>query len=69
MKNLKDILTESKSEDYEISLYFDDFDNDFYNVVSEIFFRYNQKDKEPTEEEFDKAVKSFKEKFFVDSDE
>jgi len=67
MKTLLERLTESKGKDFEITLYFDDFDNDFYNVMSEVFFRYSDNKEEPSEEDFDKAVKNFKEKFFTEN--
>ena len=45
MKNLKDKILESKGKNFEITLYFDDLKNDFYNTLSELMFRYNEANK------------------------
>ena len=66
MKNLKDKILESKGKNFEITLYFDDLKNDFYNTLSELMFRYNEVNKEPDEDELKEAFDWFIEKFFND---
>lgn len=66
MKNLKDKILESKGKNFEITLYFDDLKNDFYNTLSELMFRYNEVNKEPDKDELKEAFDWFVEKFFND---
>lgn len=66
MKNLKDKILESKGKNFEITLYFDDLKNDFYNTLSELMFRYNEANKEPDKDELKEAFDWFVEKFFND---
>jgi len=55
MKNLKEKIVESKFKKT-------DFNNDFYNVVSDLFYEY--RDDNIQEKNFDEAVENFKNKFF-----
>ena len=55
MKDLKEKIVESKFKKT-------DFNNDFYNVVSDLFYEY--RDDNIQEKNFDEAVENFKNKFF-----
>ena len=64
--NMKQITTflESKSKKIETNVSLDDFQNDLYNVLSDLMFEYNQTGKNVNKSEFEKAVKWFTEKFY-----
>ena len=64
--NLKQITTflESKSKKIETNVSLDDFQNDLYNVLSDLMFEYNQAGKNINKSEFEKAIKWFTEKFY-----
>ena len=68
MKNLKEILLEGKGIDLDVTIYGDDFNNDFYNAIAEVAYGYSKLNKDVSEDDFDKAVKFFKEKFFIEPD-
>ena len=64
--NMKQITTflESKGKKIETNVSLDDFQNDLYNVLSDLMFEYNQADKNVNKSEFEKAIKWFTEKFY-----
>ena len=64
--NLKQITTflESKSKKIETNVSLDDFQNDLYNVLTDLMFEYNQAGKNINKSEFEKAIKWFTEKFY-----
>lgn len=64
--NMKQITTflESKSKKIETNVSLDDFQNDLYNVLSDLMFEYNQAGKNVNKSEFEKAIKWFTEKFY-----
>ena len=64
--NMKQITTflESKSNKIETNVSLDDFQNDLYNVLSDLMFEYNQAGKNVNKSEFEKAIKWFTEKFY-----
>jgi len=63
MKQITTFL-ESKSKKIETNVSLDDFQNDLYNVLTDLMFEYNQAGKNVNKSEFEKAVKSFTEKFY-----
>ena len=64
--NMKQITTflESKGKKIETNISLDDFQNDLYNVLSDLMFEYNQEGKNVNKSEFEKAIKWFTEKFY-----
>ena len=64
--NMKQITTflESKGKKIETNISLDDFQNDLYNVLSDLMFEYNQAGKNVNKSEFEKAIKWFTEKFY-----
>ena len=64
--NMKQITTflESKGKKIETNVSLDDFQNDLYNVLSDLMFEYNQAGKNINKSEFEKAIKWFTEKFY-----
>ena len=64
--NMKQITTflESKGKKIETNISLDDFQNDLYNVLSDLMFEYNQAGKNINKSEFEKAIKWFTEKFY-----
>ncbi len=64
--NMKQITTflESKNKKIETNVSLDDFQNDLYNVLSDLMFEYNQAGKNVNKSEFEKAIKWFTEKFY-----
>lgn len=64
--NMKQITTflESKGKKIETNVYLDDFQNDLYNVLSDLMFEYNQAGKNVNKSEFEKAIKLFIKKFY-----
>ena len=64
--NMKQITTflESKGKKIETNVYLDDFQNDLYNVLSDLMFEYNQAGKNVNKYEFEKAIKWFTKKFY-----
>ena len=64
--NMKQITTflESKNKKIETNVSLDDFQNDLYNVLSDLMFEYNQAGKNINKSEFEKAIKWFTEKFY-----
>ena len=64
--NMKQITTflESKGKKIEINVSLDDFQNDLYNVLSDLMFEYNQAGKNVNKSEFEKAIKWFITKFY-----
>ena len=64
--NMKQITTflESKSKKIETNVSLDDFQNDLYNVLSDLMFEYNQVGKNVNKSEFEKAIKWFIKKFY-----
>ena len=64
--NIKQITTflESKGKKIETNVSLDDFQNDLYNVLSDLMFEYNQAGKNVNKSEFEKAIKWFTEKFY-----
>lgn len=64
--NMKQITTflESKSKKIETNVSLDDFQNDLYNVLSDLMFEYNQAGKNVNKSEFEKNIKLFTEKFY-----
>ena len=64
--NMKQITTflESKSKKIETNVSLDDFQNDLYNVLTDLMFEYNQAGKNINKSEFEKAIKWFTEKFY-----
>ena len=64
--NMKQITTflESKSKKIETNVSLDDFQNDLYNVLSDLMFEYNQAGKNINKSEFEKDIKWFTEKFY-----
>ena len=64
--NMKQITTflESKGKKIETNVYLDDFQNDLYNVLTDLMFEYNQAGKNVNKSEFEKAVKLFIKKFY-----
>ena len=63
MKQITTFL-ESKGKKIETNVSLDDFQNDLYNVLSDLMFEYNQAGKNVNKSEFEKAVKCFTEKFY-----
>ena len=64
--NMKQITTflESKSKKIETNVSLDDFQNDLYNVLSDLMFEYNQAGKNVNKSEFEKAIKWFTKKIY-----
>ena len=64
--NMKQITTflESKGKKIETNISLDDFQNDLYNVLSDLMFEYNQAGKNVNKSEFEKAIKLFIKKFY-----
>ena len=64
--NMKQITTflESKGKKIETNISLDDFQNDLYNVLTDLMFEYNQAGKNINKSEFEKAIKWFTEKFY-----
>ena len=64
--NMKQITTflESKNKKIETNVSLDDFQNDLYNVLSDLMFEYNQAGKNVNKSEFEKAIKWFTEKIY-----
>lgn len=64
--NMKQITTflESKSKKIETNVSLDDFQNDLYNVLSDLMFEYNQAGKNVNKSEFEKVIKWFTEKIY-----
>ena len=64
--NMKQITTflESKSKKIETNVSLDDFQNDLYNVLTDLMFEYNQVGKNVNKSEFEKAIKWFTKKFY-----
>ena len=64
--NMKQITTflETKGKKIETNVSLDDFQNDLYNVLSDLMFEYNQAGKNVNKSEFEKAIKWFTEKFY-----
>ena len=64
--NMKQITTflESKGKKIETNVYLDNFQNDLYNVLSDLMFEYNQAGKNVNKSEFEKAIKWFTKKFY-----
>lgn len=64
--NMKQITTflESKGKKIETNISLDDFQNDLYNVLSDLMFEYNQAGKNVNKSEFEKAIKWFTEKIY-----
>ena len=64
--NMKQITTflESKGKKIETNVSLDDFQNDLYNVLSDLMFEYNQAGKNINKSEFEKAIKWFTEKIY-----
>ena len=64
--NMKQITTflESKGKKLEINVSLDDFQNDLYNVLSDLMFEYNQAGKNVNKSEFEKAIKLFIKKIY-----
>lgn len=63
MKQITTFL-ESKNKKIETNISLDEFQNDLYNVLSDLMFEYNQVGKNVNKTEFEKAVKWFTEKFY-----
>ena len=63
MKQITTFL-ESKGKKIETNISLDDFQNDLYNVLSDLMFEYNQAGKNINKSEFEKAIKWFTEKFY-----
>lgn len=63
MKQITTFL-ESKDKKIETNVSLDDFQNDLYNVLSDLMFEYNQAGKNVNKSEFEKVVKLFIEKFY-----
>jgi len=63
MKQITTFL-ESKSKKIETNVSLDDFQNDLYNVLTDLMFEYNQAGKNVNKSEFENAVKWFTEKFY-----
>lgn len=63
MKQITTFL-ESKGKKIETNISLDDFQNDLYNVLSDLMFEYNQAGKNVNKSEFEKAIKWFTEKFY-----
>lgn len=63
MKQITTFL-ESKDKKIETNVSLDDFQNDLYNVLSDLMFEYNQAGKNVNKSEFEKAIKVFTEKFY-----
>ena len=63
MKQITTFL-ESKGKKIETNVSLDDFQNDLYNVLSDLMFEYNQAGKNINKSEFEKAIKWFTEKFY-----
>ena len=63
MKQITTFL-ESKNKKIETNVSLDDFQNDLYNVLSDLMFEYNQAGKNVNKSEFEKAIKWFTEKFY-----
>ena len=64
--NMKQITTflESKGKKIETIVSLGDFQNDLYNVISDLMFEYNQAGKNVNKSEFEKAIKLFIKKFY-----
>lgn len=64
--NMKQITTflESKDKKIETNVSLDDFQNDLYNVLSDLMFEYNQTGKNVNKSEFEKAIKLFIKKIY-----
>ena len=64
--NMKQITTflESKNKKIETSVSLDNFQNDLYNVLSDLMFEYNQAGKNVNKSEFEKAIKWFIKKIY-----
>lgn len=64
--NMKQITTflESKGKKIETIVSLGDFQNDLYNVLSDLMFEYNQAGKNVNKSEFEKAIKLFIKKFY-----
>ena len=64
--NMKQITTflESKGKKIETNVSLDDFQNDLYNVLSDLMFEYNQAGKNVNKSEFENAIKWFIKKFY-----
>ena len=64
--NMKQITTflESKGKKIETNISLDDFQNDLYNVLSDLMFEYNQAGKNVNKSEFEKAIKLFIKKIY-----
>ena len=62
--NMKQITTflETKGKKIETNVSLDDFQNDLYNVLSDLMFEYNQAGKNVNKSEFEKVIKWFTEK-------
>ena len=56
--NMKQITTflESKGKKIETNVSLDDFQNDLYNVLSDLMFEYNQAGKNVNKSEFEKSI-------------
>lgn len=63
MKQITTFL-ESKDKKIETNVSLNDFQNDLYNVLSDLMFEYNQAGKNVNKSEFEKAIKLFTEKFY-----
>ena len=63
MKQITTFL-ESKGKKIETNVSLDDFQNDLYNVLSDLMFEYNQEGKNVNKSEFEKTIKWFTEKFY-----
>lgn len=59
MKNLKDILTESKSTKLTYELKYD-----LYNVLGDLAFEYEMKNKKFDKKDLEREFSSFLDKFF-----
>lgn len=64
--NMKQITTflESKGKKIETIVSLGDFQNDLYNVLTDLMFEYNQAGKNVNKSEFEKAIKLFIKKFY-----
>ncbi len=58
------IFLESKDKKIETNISLDNFQNDLYNVLSDLMFEYNQTGKNVNKSEFEKSIKWVTEKFY-----
>ena len=63
MKQITTFL-ESKSKKIETNVSLDDFQNDLYNVLTDLMFEYNQAGKNVSKADAKKALDYFLEKFY-----